>query len=221
MTGDQKNSDARPSRLRQDKRRAILDAAAHVFMRDGFGLAGIDEIVAESGVSKRTLYAHFPSKEALFGAIIREWCDDLLTPLRHPQAEDQSPRETLIALGRTFLTVILSAQGLSLYRVVVAEAPRFPELGRVFFNAGHEPAATLLAGYIGRMTERGVFRAVDAHRVAEAFFGVMCGYMHDRMLLGINDQTTADEIDAHLALTAGLFLDGLSRHSAVIDKDRA
>ena len=211
MIDDDRGSGSRPSRLRPDKRQAILEAAERVFMRDGFGLAGIDDIVAESGVSKRTLYAHFPSKEALFGAIVRDVCDELLTPLRQPRIDDATPRETLIALGRTFLDVILSPKALSLYRVVVAEAPRFPELGRLFFEAGHSSAAALLADYIERMIDRGAFRPVDSRHAAEAFYAVMCGFIHDRKLLQMDGGSDTAAIEAHLTLITDLFLDGLTQ----------
>ena len=178
-------------------------------MRDGFGLAGIDEIVTESGVSKRTLYAHFPSKEALFGAITQEWCDEILTPLREVDIGNRDPRQTLMALGRMFLDVLLSPHGVSLYRVVIAEAPRFPELGRIFYEAGHEPAAQVLSDYIRQKTEEGVFRDVDSHSAAEGFFGLVCSYIHERVLLGIDAKTGPDKIEAYLAFAADVFLKGL------------
>lgn len=180
-------------------------------MRDGFGLAGVDDIVTESGVSKRTLYAHFPSKEALFGAITQEWCDEILTPLREVDIGQRDPRDTLIALGRTFIDVLMSPQGVSLYRVVIAEAPRFPELGRIFYRSGHEPAAQLLSGYIRQKTEEGVFRDVDSRKAAEGFFGLVCSYLHERTLLGIDGQGDADDIAAYVAFAADVFLRGLCR----------
>ncbi|MBB4266519.1 TetR/AcrR family transcriptional regulator C-terminal domain-containing protein [Roseospira visakhapatnamensis] len=204
----------RPSQLRADKRRAILDAAARTFMRDGFGLAGVDRIVEESGVSKRTLYAHFPSKEALFGAIIHEYCDVILTPLRQADLGDRDPRETLIALGRTFWDVLLSPEGLSLYRVVVAEAGRFPDLGRVFYESGHEPAARLLTAYIQAQVDDGVFRDVDSRRAAEGFFGLVRGYVHERALFHLTTEVDPDALEASLRFAADVFLHGLRRRDA-------
>jgi len=201
----------RPSQLRADKRRAILDAAARTFLRDGFGLAGIDRIVEDSGVSKRTLYAHFPSKEALFGAIIREHCEVILTPLREVNIGDRSPRETLIALGRMFWEVLLSPEGLGLYRVVIAEAGRFPELGRVFYESGHAPAARRLAAYIREKAEEGVFRDVDSHMAAEGFFGLVRGYVHERALLDIDAEADRRNLEIFLAFAADVFLRGVQQ----------
>ena len=196
-------------RLRPEKRRAILDAATTVFMRDGFGGASVDEIVAVSGVSKRTLYTHFDSKQALFSALIRERCDELLVPLRQKDIAAQPPRATLMALGRTFLTVLLSPDGVELYRIVNAEAPRFPELGRAFFEAGHMPAAALLAAYLRDKSADGTFREIDASRCAEGFFQLVAGYLHERLLLSVDDAVSAETIDAYLDSAVSVFLDGV------------
>ena len=200
-----------PSRLRPDKRRAILDAAARIFMRDGFGLAGVDDIVAESGVSKRTLYAHFESKEALFEAIVQELCDALMTPLRDADIGQRDPRDALIDLGRTFLDVILAPQGVNLYRMVIAEAPRFPELGRIFFEAGHEPAARLLSDYISAKAVEGAFRDIDSRKAAEGFFQLLCGFMHERALLCLDTAFDRDEIEAQLSAATDILLGGIER----------
>ncbi|WP_162906506.1 TetR/AcrR family transcriptional regulator [Algihabitans albus] len=205
----------RTSRLRPEKRRAILDGAAHVFMRDGFGLAGIDDIVAEAGVSKRTLYAHFPSKEALFGAIVEEWCASLLTPLREAGIRHRDTRETLVDLGRMFLDVILSPEGVQLYRVVIAEAPRFPDLGRVFYESGHQPAAQLLSSYLRTRIEAGEFREFDCRRAAEGFFQLIAGYSHERMLLNIDTQIDPEDIETYLSVAAEIFLRGIARPDTV------
>ena len=204
----------RASRLRPEKRRAILDGAARVFMRDGFGLAGIDDIVAEAGVSKRTLYAHFASKEALFGAIVEEWCDSLLTPLREAGIRHRDTRETLIDLGRMFLDIILSAEGIQLYRVVIAEAPRFPDLGRVFYESGHLPAADLLSSYLNARIEAGEFRPFDSRRAAEGFFQLIAGYAHERMLLCIETEVDPEDIETYLTVAADIFLRGIKRPDA-------
>ena len=196
-------------RLRPEKRRAILDAATTVFMRDGFGGASIDEIVAVSGVSKRTLYTHFDSKQALFSALIRERCDELLVPLRQKDIALLPPRATLTALGRTFLSVVLSPDGVELYRIVIAEAPRFPELGRAFFEAGHVPAAALLASYLKEKSADGTFRAIDSVRCAEGFFQLVCGYAHERLLLGLDGTVGTSAVDAYLDAAVSVFLDGV------------
>lgn len=178
-------------------------------MRDGYGGASVDDIVAAAGVSKRTLYAHFDGKHALFVAIVRESCEALLLPLRETDITERTPEATLMALARTFLDVILAPSGISLYRIVVAEAPRFPELGRAFYEAGHAPAAELLAAYLERHIVDGTFCRTDARICAEAFFQFVAGYAHDRLLLGVDATVTQRDVDAYLQVTVDVFLAGI------------
>jgi TetR/AcrR family transcriptional regulator of autoinduction and epiphytic fitness len=63
---------ARPSRLTDRKRAAIVDAAVAEFRQSGFAATSMDKIAASAGVSKRTVYNHFPSKEALFAQILEQ-----------------------------------------------------------------------------------------------------------------------------------------------------
>src|SRR5437588_46985 len=71
----------RPARTAPPKRDAILDGAWGVFLKHGYALATMDEIAAAAGVSKRTVYDHFPSKEQLFGAIVERRRDEMLQGL--------------------------------------------------------------------------------------------------------------------------------------------
>jgi len=119
-----------------DKTRAVLQAATTVFLSHGFSAATTDMIQAKAGVSKATVYARYPNKEALFLAVIEHQChlfDEKLQALA-PAAEGIS--DTLKSLGKAYLDVVLSPEALALFRVVVAEAPRFPQIGRTFYQSG-------------------------------------------------------------------------------------
>lgn len=76
-------------------RQRILDAAAELFYREGINATGVERLAAESSVSKRTLYQHFPSKTAVVEEYLRSIEDRVATP---PQGADQTPRERLLAV---------------------------------------------------------------------------------------------------------------------------
>jgi AcrR family transcriptional regulator len=76
-------------------RQRILDAAAELFYRDGINATGVERLAAESSVSKRTLYQHFPSKTAVVEEYLRSIEDRVANPL---QDADQTPRERLLAV---------------------------------------------------------------------------------------------------------------------------
>ena len=76
-------------------RQRILDAAAELFYRDGINATGVERLAAESSVSKRTLYQHFPSKTAVVEEYLRS-IEDRVAAV--PQGDDRTPRERLLAV---------------------------------------------------------------------------------------------------------------------------
>lgn len=126
------------SPLQRRKRSAILDGAKTVFLRQSFALATMDDVAEAAGVGKQTVYRHFKSKEALFVGLVMSMCAEvgalLATPQRKPS--DDSPEDELRALGSSLAQILTAPDVLRLYRAIVAEAERLPELGQVFYENG-------------------------------------------------------------------------------------
>jgi TetR/AcrR family transcriptional repressor of mexJK operon len=192
------------------KRDAILQAGARVFMEQGFGSASMDEVARLAGVSKATIYSHFDSKQDLFGAIITGRCEAMIPVIA--ALGDQPPAEALRIIGRQFLDLLMSKGPLSLYRVVLAEAARFPALGRTFYTSGPDKVANALADYLARQHKGGTLD-VPAPRVsAEQFFGMVLGQIHVRLMLGISETAPGpDERGRIVELAVRTFLDGVAR----------
>lgn len=126
------------SPLQYRKRSAILDGARIVFLREGFGLATMDDVASAAGVGKQTVYRHFKSKEALFVGLVSSMCGQVggfLAGARDEQA-DESPEIALRELGKVLAQILIAPDYLRLYRAIVAEAERLPELGQVFYENG-------------------------------------------------------------------------------------
>lgn len=176
---------------RQAARRAeILAAATEVFFEDGYGRATMDQVLARTGGSKRTLYNHFPSKEGLFAAIVANVSDRVLAALR-PSLDAGDIRETLAAMGVDYLSVLLSPDGLALYRAMVSEAPHFPELARAFFANGPGRASSHLAGFFREQKKQGVLNVDDPQLAAEQFLGMVRGDVHLAAVLSARKPTKA------------------------------
>ena len=173
----------------------VLQAAGRVFREQGYGSASMDAIAREAGVSKATLYAHFAGKDQLFAAIVGAECRSHSKTLTAPDIERLEVRQALGAIGRNFLELVLSAKARALYRIVMAEAPRFPELGRAFYASGPAVVLARLADYLGAADARGALRVEDPGLAAEQFIGMLLGPLHMRHLLGL----TAEFGDRHPA----------------------
>jgi TetR/AcrR family transcriptional regulator, mexJK operon transcriptional repressor len=126
------------SPLQHRKRSAILDGAKTVFLRGGFGLATMDDVATAAGVGKQTVYRHFGSKEALFVGLVSSMCaqvGEFLANAQNDHANDP-PEVELRELGWMLARSLIEPDYLRLYRAIVAEAERLPELGRVFYENG-------------------------------------------------------------------------------------
>ncbi len=194
------------------KRDMIVCAGAKTFMEQGFEAASMDMVARRAGVSKATIYSHFENKHTLFGAIVSGRCQAMIPVITAAALTDQPPADALRSTGRRFLDLILSPGPLSLYRTVLAEAARFPELGRKFYEAGPDLVAQALADYLARQHAQGVLDVPEPRISAEQFFGMVLGHAHLRMLLGIADAAPgADERDRVIELAVQTFLRGVAR----------
>ncbi|MDR3098827.1 MAG: TetR/AcrR family transcriptional regulator [Paraburkholderia sp.] len=121
---------ASPQRLTDRKRAAILEAAIEEFLAAGYDATSMDRIAARASVSKRTVYNHFPSKEALFAAILHQLWD--ASPGGAPPAYRASEplREQLLALLLRKLRLMADDSFLALARVAIGAGIHSPERAR-------------------------------------------------------------------------------------------
>lgn len=176
---------ATASSRRGDRRRAfLLDAAIAVFMEAGYAGASMDRIVQRAGGSKATLYRYFPSKADLFAAIIETLVAQMTAPIdRRAVSATGDLAATLTAFARTYLDVLLEPRSLALYRMVMGEGGRFPDLGQVFFDRGPGRVVQQLAAYL---RDCGWERAgVPTELPAREFLSLVRADLHLRALLGV------------------------------------
>ena len=135
------------SPLQRRKRSAILDGARTVFLSHGFSVATMDDVAAAAGVGKQTVYRHFKSKEALFVGLVSSMCaqvGELLADAERKQADGALDVE-LRELGWVLAQNLIVPDFLRLYRAIVAEGERLPELGRVFYENGAKVVRAIAA----------------------------------------------------------------------------
>jgi AcrR family transcriptional regulator len=186
----------------------ILAAAGAIFMAQGYGDASMDAIAAKANISKATLYAHFSGKEALFAAVIRERCEKLDWTATAEKLWQAPPAEALRRIGQDFCALILSPGSAAMHRVVVSEASRFPQLGRVFYESGPAQIRRSLANYLEQADREGGLALPDATLAAGQFLGMLIGHFHLPRLLGLIERPPQAEIDRVVDGAVALFLRG-------------
>lgn len=198
---------------RQESRREeLLQAATEVFFESGFAGASVDEVIARVGGSKRTIYSYFGNKEQLFKTVVQEISRRAMGPLAEEEDIGRGDLETtLYDVGRRYLDVVMSPEALQLYRTVVAEGSRFPELAQVFYETGPGRASAGLASVLRQMGRNWGIRGSNFNQLAEHFLGMIRDDLHMQVVLGLRPPPTPDEAEAAVRSAVAIFLGGV-RH---------
>jgi AcrR family transcriptional regulator len=187
------------------KRRQIMDGARQVFLSAGFDGASMNDIARAAGVSKGTLYAYFDSKDELFEAIIRgefaQSAERLCTFRREGDAHDM-----LMDFGFRLISRMAEPETRALARVVIAVAEKFPNIGRAFYEAGPLYGATRLAAELEDLESSGALRIPDPERAAWQFVDLCQSYVYKRLLFGVVDSISSEDIEASVEAGVAVFL---------------
>jgi TetR/AcrR family transcriptional repressor of mexJK operon len=174
------------------KREAILDAAQRLFLDEGYAATSMDSVAARAGVSKATIYAHFEGKDQLFAAIMHRRCEASFV-FAAPD-ESQGVAHTLTTYAERLLTLLMTPDALALYRVVVAESARTPELAQAFYETGPARGKAAISASIARFQAQGqLAKDVDPMVVADQFIGMLRAETYHRALLCLPPGRTQEE----------------------------
>ncbi|MDP3748646.1 MAG: TetR/AcrR family transcriptional regulator [Phenylobacterium sp.] len=197
------------------KRRAILDAAAEIFLRQGYLGASMDDVAAQAEVSKQTVYKQFVSKEALFVAVVSAMTGAAGDEVQREIArlgEQDDPAKELLAYAERQLTVVLTPRLMQLRRLVIGEANRFPALGRALYDGGPGRAIAGLAMAFARWTERGLLAIEDPGAAASHFNWLVMGEpVNNAMLLGDESIPKPAALRRHAVDSVRVFLAAYGR----------
>ena len=203
--------DARPSSRSdqaEERRRQIMEAALACFARKGYHKTTMDDIVAESGLSKGTLYWYFKNKDDLFLSLVKSYFLDMAQDVTTILAQHATASDKLRAIAQE--TVRLFRETEAFFNVFFEfwmQSVLNEELNRLFSSFLIE-YREVLAGIITEGVEAGEFRAVDANQLALTAMAVYDGLAFYAMLM-------PDEVDLERAsevfvqtLLRGLAADG-------------
>ncbi|OYV51603.1 MAG: hypothetical protein B7Z78_08130 [Rhodospirillales bacterium 20-60-12] len=158
--------------LSPHRRAQILAGAAEIFDREGYEGASMAQIAHHAKVSKGTLYNYFPSKQALFTDYVVAACVELGdATFTHPEISKDLV-EVLTHIGTTMLRMMISPRGLSIFRVVVMEAAKFPDLALNFYQAGPAMMLARLADFLTQQHAIGALNVPDPAFAAQQFFAL-------------------------------------------------
>ena len=186
----------------QKKYQAILIAASALFLKYGFTAVSMEMIRDEACVSKNTLYNHFENKKALFEAVILDYWRNESTP-RVFIEEGEPMHSTLTRFAKSLIKHLYDKKTQSFFRILVAEAERFPGLAKSIILNNQPPILLSFTQYLKNEIK---FNQAKAESSAIYFFGLLKEDAFWHVLAGFRKPYTKSEIDAHVANVVPIFI---------------
>lgn len=133
----------------------------------------------------------------------------ILTRLALPRKRIDRPEETLAQLGTAFVSALTDARTIALFRITIAEASRFPELGAALYAQGPERAYRLMARHLTELNDKGVIVVTDADAAARQLLEMMKGELQLKALLAPGALPDEAAIAGQVRRAVDTFLDGV------------
>ncbi len=201
----------RPTRQEAERRHlSLLAAATRLFLENGWDGASIDEISRQSGVAKRFIYARYPDKAALFVGALQRYLDLQIEVLHQAAPPPDDVEEGLYCLGERLLEIALRPETLAFHRLLIAEAPRFPVLAKLFVERNRHRAVGEIGNVLAGYASRGMIQSGDLEFLAEQFFILIVGIPQRVALLAGRDAFPKDA--QRIKTAVRLFLNGCRKH---------
>ena len=190
------------------KRQQIIRGAELAFTESGYEGASMSRIAFEAGVSKGTLYNYFDNKSSLFAEFVEQKAASTLARIFQTVEEEEDTTTALNAIALRMLEMIISAENLVLYRIVLSEARKFPQLAEVYWQSGPSRAIAYMTEWVSRQVLNGKLHACDPGFAAEQFLALCQTRVALRRRLQIPGQDDQSEIDEVVGGAVRLFLAG-------------
>jgi TetR/AcrR family transcriptional regulator, mexJK operon transcriptional repressor len=191
---------------RQSRRETILDVAQCSFLDQGYDGTTMSGIAAQLGGSKGTLWSYFPSKEALFAAVVDRATQEFRTRLTVILNPDDGVETALRRFCEQFLAKLVSTEAIALNRLVVGETSRFPELGRIFYDRGPRGTHVLLAEFIAGVQARGLLQGIEPLRAAQHLTWLCMSGSYQMRLTGVMDHIPSEVLAADIDAAMTTFM---------------
>ena len=163
----------RPGRPKDpEKAKAIMHSAAQLFMSHGFGVS-MDKIAQNAGVSKQTLYSHFPNKDALFENVIAGKMATFFDETQMPRS--QTLTDELMDRGQRILDLMSDPEVIEMRVALIMSIKQHPHISELFNEAGPQTLCRHIASSFQRHDPDGRFAPYD--QTAMAFVHALAGHL--------------------------------------------
>jgi TetR/AcrR family transcriptional regulator, mexJK operon transcriptional repressor len=199
----------RPTRDQAEARhRELLDAALDIFLDKGFEQTTMESVATAVGMTKRTVYARYPDKAALFIATVRRAIERMVVAdATFAALETDDLEATLTAVARMRVAQVSTPEGLKLQRIINTESYRFPEIFTMWYRQGAGPVIAFLADLLRRHDNAGAVCVDQPEMAANVFMSMVVGGPVRLIVSG--NPLSQPAIDARIDFSVRLFLNGV------------
>lgn len=191
---------------------SIVKAARKLFAENGYSETSMEAIAREARVGKATVYSHFTSKEDLFSAVVTLEGELQFTWLS--QDRPVSVAKDMHEFGYHVFNLVTAPENTDIIRMISAEAKRFPDLGRIFFEAGPLRLVEMVARYLERADAAGELSIPDPTLAAHQFLSLVAAEVRLAALLGVLEPIDHDAARRSARSGVDLFLKAYRREDA-------
>ncbi|MGY3267052.1 TetR/AcrR family transcriptional regulator [Lysobacter sp. HA35] len=194
------------------KREAILEASKKLFVQLGFDAVSMDQIAAEAGVSKLTVYSHFGDKETLFAAAVESHCANGMPASLFEDRPETPARERLLEIATAFYAMISSPEAIAGHRILCSPQLANSDLPQMFWESGPRRVQEGFAALLDARVATGELDIPDTALASSQFFTLLKGEPHARMVFGCGCGGDVNLTPAaHVAASVEMFLRAYGR----------
>jgi len=189
----------------------LLDVAIESFIKNGFTATSITDIAQKMGMTKRTVYSLYESKEQLFkAAVLRDMQSMSIPEESYRELESESLRDTLIAVSLNRIEMYMGGRGQNIQKLLDSESARFPELVALNYRQNPVPVRNYIASLLKRHKKLGHIKLQTPETTAEMYLHMSVGSTVACLSRGTLKNNNAS-INRHVRWIVDVFLDGISK----------
>jgi TetR/AcrR family transcriptional regulator of autoinduction and epiphytic fitness len=180
-------------KIKEEKRTAVVRAAMELFLEEGYERTSLQQIGKRADVSTATLFKRFPTKAALFEAMVEDfWA---VPPPCPEKALSENPAVGLQKMGVSYALLMRTPDMQAIYRLIISEAPRFPHLGRTVYDRVKGPFLKRLEDYLRTQAIAGRLVIDNVETASNQFLAVITGQSFWPELIGRGCGGTIEDVE--------------------------
>lgn len=197
-------------RLPASQRQALLlKVATKIFLEKGYEATSLDDIISETGGSRRSIYTEFGGKEGLFKTIVTDITTQILAPIDKAIDKHANLRDGLYLFADNILSALFTPMALDLSRLAITDGIRFPELAKIYFVSGPDQASVTLKELLDSAQHYGKIQCQNTALSASQFIGMLRDNLYLQVLLKLRNPPEEQERKMLAKNAVDIFLYGI------------